>query len=208
MSESWFQHRVLCRIKPYPNFRCGRCHGRARPIDDRPTTEFPIDDQTLEVVDSFCYLGDMTSGGGRCDLSSITHIHTAWGKFRELCPCSLPDLHTLVVRSTTPASEVLCFMLANAGHPQVFLRIQRNAQAMICWICNVHLVDRVSSDSLLHKLNIHRLESMLQYNGHVERSVGWINKVMHHVVEGIRESRMAEEGHGSMTSRQIASHGK
>ena len=40
----------------------------------------------LDVVDSFCYLGDTIGAGGGCDLSVITRIRSAWGKFRELLP--------------------------------------------------------------------------------------------------------------------------
>ena len=43
-------------------------------------------DKKLDVVDSFCYLGDTIGAGGGCDLSVITRIRSAWGKFRELLP--------------------------------------------------------------------------------------------------------------------------
>ena len=38
----------------------------------------------MDVVDSFCYLGDTIGAGGGCDLSFIRRIRSAWGKFREL----------------------------------------------------------------------------------------------------------------------------
>ena len=37
----------------------------------------------LDVADSFCYLGDTIGAGGGCDLSVITRIRSAWGKFQE-----------------------------------------------------------------------------------------------------------------------------
>ena len=63
------------------------CKGTARPIDGRPHNEWLLmQDKKLDVVDSFCYLGDMVGAGGGCDLSVITR--SAWGKFRELLTIS------------------------------------------------------------------------------------------------------------------------
>ena len=43
-----------------------------------------MDNDFLEVVDSFCYLRDMLSAGGGCKLSSTVRVKCAWEKFREL----------------------------------------------------------------------------------------------------------------------------
>ena len=75
--------KKFANIIPDPDFRCKRCLGLARPIEGRPYTEVEIGEDTLEVVDSFCYLGDMLSAGGGCELSSTVRVKTAWGKFRE-----------------------------------------------------------------------------------------------------------------------------
>ena len=40
----------------------------------------------LEVVASFCYLGDMLSAAGGCELSNTTYVKTTWKKFKELLP--------------------------------------------------------------------------------------------------------------------------
>ena len=40
----------------------------------------------LEVVASFCYLGDMLSAAGGFELAMTTHVKTAWKKFKELLP--------------------------------------------------------------------------------------------------------------------------
>ena len=38
----------------------------------------------LEVVASFCYLGDMLSAASGFELSTTMHVKTAWKKFKEL----------------------------------------------------------------------------------------------------------------------------
>ena len=56
----------LQRLTPNPDYRCARCMGNARPIDSRPQSEVQVGPDKLEVVASFCYLGDMLSADGGC----------------------------------------------------------------------------------------------------------------------------------------------
>ncbi len=74
----WYQKPTL-RV-------CRRCRGHERPIDGRPTTEIKVGNATLEVVDSFCYLGDKLESGGGCVRAIIARCGVAWGKFRQLRP--------------------------------------------------------------------------------------------------------------------------
>ena len=62
----------------------------ARPIDSKPQSEVQVAPEKLEVVASFCYLGDMLSAGGGSDMMVATRVKTAWKKFRGLLP-SAPD---------------------------------------------------------------------------------------------------------------------
>ena len=64
-----------------PEFRCCRCLGTARPIGARPVTEFKIGDVPVDVVDSFCYLGDTLCASGDCSRAIITRVRCVWGKF-------------------------------------------------------------------------------------------------------------------------------
>ena len=50
------------------------------------TLEVEVGNEKLEVVPEFCYLGDMLSAGGGCELAAITRCKCAWGKFRQLLP--------------------------------------------------------------------------------------------------------------------------
>jgi len=40
----------------------------------------------LELVDKFCYLGDMLTVGGDADASVETRIRNGWNKFRQWVP--------------------------------------------------------------------------------------------------------------------------
>ena len=47
-----------------PDYRCTWCQGTACPLDCIPLREVQVHPDKLEVVASFCYLGDMLSAAG------------------------------------------------------------------------------------------------------------------------------------------------
>ena len=67
----------LQRLTSNHDYRCAWCMGNARPIDRRPQNEVQVRPDKLEVVASFCYLGDMLSAGGGCEIVVTTRVKTA-----------------------------------------------------------------------------------------------------------------------------------
>ena len=59
------------------DFSCAGCLGKARPIDGRLVKEVLVDDETVEAVPEFCYLGDVLSAGGGCELAAVTCCKSA-----------------------------------------------------------------------------------------------------------------------------------
>ena len=109
------------------------------------------------MVDSFCYLGDMLSAGGGCEIAVTTRVKTAWKKFRELpvlTSCHLSyktrgHVYSSCVRSAMlHASETWPLTKTNLQ------RLQRNDRAMIRQICSIKPEDvaMVKSSELLAKL--------------------------------------------------------
>ena len=86
------KHRVhkkcsgLKRLTKDPDYRCTWCQGTAFFWDGRPQSEVQVRPDKLEVVASLCYLGDMLSAAGGCELSTATRVKTAQKKFKELPP--------------------------------------------------------------------------------------------------------------------------
>jgi hypothetical protein len=68
----------LKKVVRNPDFRCARCLGTARAIDGRPMENVLVGTDSLEVGDSFCYLGEMLSAAGGCGLAVTTRVKTAW----------------------------------------------------------------------------------------------------------------------------------
>ena len=76
----------LKRLTKDTDYRCTRCQGTAHPLDGRPQKYVQVGPDKLEVIASFCYLGDMLSAAGGCELSTTTHVKTAWKRFKDLLP--------------------------------------------------------------------------------------------------------------------------
>ena len=158
----------LKRLKKDPDYRCTRCQGTARPFDGRPQKEVQVGPDKLEVVASFCYLGDMLSAAGGCELSTTTCVKTAWKKFKDLLPV-LPSCHlSFKTRVHVYSSCVRSAMLhASETWPLTKLnlqRLQRNDRAIIRQLCNVRPQDIVTtrSNDLLVRLGIEDLGLILK----------------------------------------------
>ena len=120
-------------LKKDPDYR--RCQGTACPLDGRPKKEVQVGPDKLEVVASFCYLGDMLSAAGGCELSTTTCVKTAWKKFKDLLPILSSRHLSFKTRSHVYSSCVRSAMLhASETWPLTkpnFQRLQRNDRAMI-----------------------------------------------------------------------------
>ena len=156
---SWLQ-----RLTPNPDYRCARCMGNARPIDGRPQSEVQVGPDKLEVVASFCHLGDMLSAGGGSEMAVTTRVKTAWKKFRELLPVLTSRHLSYKTRGHVYSSCVRSAMLhASETWPLTktnLQRLQRNDRAMIRQICSIKPEDvaRVRSSELTAKLQLEDLD--------------------------------------------------
>ena len=155
----------------------------AHPIDGRPQSEVQVGPDKLEVVASFCYLGDMLSAGRGCEITVTTHVKSDWKKFRELLPVltsshlsykTCDHVYSSCMRSAMlHASETWPLTKTNLQH------LQRIDRAMIRQICSIKPEDvaTVRSSELLAKLELDDLDLILRrrrfgWFGHVERSSG------------------------------------
>ena len=145
-----------------------------------------IGDEKLEVVPEFCYLRDMLSAGGGCELASIARCKCAWVKFRQLLPLLANRHSSLSTKGRVYSTCVKRAMLHAAETWPVTVstlnRLRRNDLAMIRWLCNIKTNDIACSHSLFSKLGIWDVElvlriSRMRWFGYVERSVGCISQM-------------------------------
>ena len=186
-----------------------RCQGTAHPLDGRPQREVQVGPDKLEVVASFCYLGDMLSAAGGCELSTTTCVKTAWKKFKELKPilssCHLSFKTRGSVYSSSQRSAMLHASETWPATKPCLLHLQRNDRAMINKICNVKPQDTatIRSTELLARLGIEDLdlipkERRLCWYGHVERFSGAVKTAFDIQVNGKRGP-----GRPKMTWKQL-----
>ena len=187
----------LQRLTPNPDYRCAQCMGNARPIDGRPQSEVQVGPDKLEVVASFCYLGDMLAAGGGCEMAVTTRVKTTWKKFRELLPV-LTSRHLSYKTSGHVYSSCVRSAMLHASETWPLTktnlqRLQRNDRAMIRQICSIkpEEVARVRSSELLAKLQLEDLnlilrERRLRWFGHVARSSGAIRTAYDMQIDGKR----------------------
>ena len=63
------------------------CRGCLNPVTSAVRTSVDIGASAkLELVDKFCYLGDMLSVDGDADAAVEARIRIGWNKFRQLVP--------------------------------------------------------------------------------------------------------------------------
>jgi len=106
----------------------------------------------LEVMDKFCYLGDMLSVDGNADAAVKARIRIEWNKFRQLVPLLTNRDISLIRRGRLYSSCVRSSMLhASETWPvrkENDVALQRADIRMVRWMCNVKVKDRVPSKEL------------------------------------------------------------
>ena len=117
------------------------------------------------------------------------------GQVRELLPILTSHALSYITRRQIYSTYIRTVLLyaSECWAPNVnnLLKLQRNDRAMNRWTCNVRLKDHISSDSLLRKLGINNIQTLLRYNrlrwfGHVVRNDGCINSITEFEVVGQR----------------------
>ena len=75
------------RAKDAEAFKCKTRVKGAQGLNKSEAGCVELDDGSkFELVDKFCYLGDMLCAGEGAEEASRTRVRSAWGKFDELAP--------------------------------------------------------------------------------------------------------------------------
>ena len=112
----------------------------------------------LEVVDRFCYLGDMLSAGGGYKLACRTRVKCAWGKFVELLPLLARRGVSLKIKGKIYSACVQSALIYSGQtwgmRVADFQTLERTERMMVRWMCGVTVRDRTSSAELLDLLSV------------------------------------------------------
>ena len=74
----------LAKVAKVGDFKCRNCSGGGVKVVDGVRQVVLGAMEELEVVDKFCYLGDVIGKGGSAEEASKARVIYAWGKFRDL----------------------------------------------------------------------------------------------------------------------------
>jgi len=104
------------------------------------------DGASLELVDMFCYLGDMLSVDSDADVAVGATVHKGWNKCRQLVPLLINKDVAVLVRGKLYKSCVHSCMLHGCEMWPVKkknkLTLQRAEMRMIRWMCGVKVTNR------------------------------------------------------------------
>jgi len=151
----------------------------------------------LELVDKFCYPGDMLSVDGDADAAVEARIRIGWNKFRQLVLLLTNKDVSLIMRGRLYSSCVRSSMLHGSETWPVknenVVALQRAEMRMVRWMCGIKLKDRLPSKELRERLGVDDIAVILQQNrlcwyGHVLRKDDddWVKKCMEYEVETSR----------------------
>ena len=116
------------------------CRGCVIPVTGRGRTSVDTDvNANLELVDEFCYSGDMLSVDGDADAAVENRIQIGWNKFRQLVPLftNKDRLYSGCVRNS--------MLHGNETWPVIKEKVAALQQAemrMVRWMCGVKLQDK------------------------------------------------------------------
>jgi hypothetical protein len=195
----WIHHRcsgLKCRLKDI-EFRCPKCEGSEMgEVEDRRELGLGRDGK-LEIVDSFCYLGDVIGYGGGCEEASRARVKCAWAKFRALMPILTLRGASMIMKGKIYRACVQSVMVYGsetwATKVEDMGRLERTERIMVRLMCGVTLRDRTHSAELLSRLGIQSVSDVvrrgrLRWFGHVERKCAedWVSACRGMNVEGGR----------------------
>jgi len=153
----------------YKVMRSFICRGCSNPVISTGHTSVDIGaSANLELVDKFCYLGDMLSVDGDADAAAKARIRIGSNTFRQLVPLLTNRDMSLIRRGRLYGSCVRSSMLHGSETWPVKkeneVALQRAEMRMVRRMCNFKVKDRVPSNELRERLGIHDIILILQQN--------------------------------------------
>ena len=127
------------------------------------------DGSKFELVEKFCYLGDMLCAGGEQRKLLGLECGQLWGKFNELAPVLTKRGVSLKLKGKiydACVQRVLVYGSETwAIKAEDLARLRRAERMMVRRMCGVSLKDRKRSDELLNRLGIECVENKIQRGG-------------------------------------------
>jgi len=116
--------------------------------------------EKLELMDKFCYLGDMMSVDGDADEAVEARIRIGWNKFRQLVQLLTNKDLSLIMRGRLYSSCMRSSTLHGSEtwpvRKENVVALQPAEMRIVRWICGIKLKDRFPSKELREGETRHR----------------------------------------------------
>ena len=159
--------------------------------------ELEFEQEKIEVVDEFCYLGEMMSCEAKSEIAVRTRIAVAWKKWKELA--------SLLVNQKIPLGK-RCFIYKACIRPVLLYgseawvvtrdieRLLKSCEnRMLRYMTKIKWEDRITNEELWRMCEVEDLKSVVRRNrlrwfGHVQRREDHhiIKRAMNYAVDGRR----------------------
>src|SRR6266516_4682419 len=175
------------QISRHIDFTCRICiEGGVKLVGEAKQFVLGTSDK-IEVVENFCYLGDVIGKEGGAEESSRARVRCAWGKFRDLKMLLTARGASLRVKGKIYRACVQRVLVYGSETWPMKVddmqRLVRTENNMVRWMSGVTLKDRRTSEVLRHGLGIESVDRVvsrgrLRWFGHVERKEAddWVSK--------------------------------
>jgi hypothetical protein len=176
-------HKKCCgvkgKLKEDPRYKCPVCLGQVKSKYDTVVEEVELSQgEKLEVVQKFCYLGDMIGSGGGAEEAVRNRVRCAWGKFNQLNPVLCARGVSLKIKGKMYKSCVQSVLIYGSETWPMKVedsrRLERTERAMVRRMCGVKLAEKVSSVELSKRVGVEGVldvlrRGRLRWFGHLER---------------------------------------
>ena len=129
------------------------CRGCLNPVTSAGRTSVDIGaSEKFELMDKFCYLGDMLSVDGDADEAGEARIRIGWNKFRQLVQLLTNKDVSLIMRGRLYSSCMRSSTLHGSEtwpvRKENVVALQSAEMRIVRWICGIKLKDRFPSKEL------------------------------------------------------------
>ena len=150
------------------SFICRRCKGElseTRQVNSL-VNGLHIDGHEYEIVEEFCYLGDMLSQEGGCEHAILKRIQTGWLKFRELSGVLIGKGMSVKSKGIIYTTYIRPVMLYGSEtwptKIEDIRKIQRSEMRMLRWMTGVSLSESKSNECVRSMLAIDDIAEIMQ----------------------------------------------
>src|SRR3989441_8544789 len=155
----------LAKVAKVGDFKCRNCSGGGVKVVDGARQAVLGAREELEVVDKFCYLGDVIGKWGRAEEASRARVRCAWGKFRDLRMLLTARGASLRVKGKIYRACVQRVLVYGSEtwptKKDDMQRLVRTENSMVRWMSGVTMKDRRRTKDLRKGLGIESVDRVV-----------------------------------------------